>query len=380
MKKRTLGKTGKEVSILGFGCMRLPLTDPDDPETIDEEKAAEMLRYAIDNGVNYLDTAWPYHNGMSEPFLGRVLKDGYREKVYLASKLPSWEITSREQMDEVLNKQLERLQTDCIEFYLVHTLNVPFWNNLKKLGVFDFLEKAKKDGKIKHIGFSYHDELPLFKEIVDAYPWEFCQIQYNYLDTAFQAGSEGLAYAADRGLGIIIMEPVRGGTLAGPFSEAVNEKFEKSERNFTPVEWALRWLWDDERVHLVLSGMSSMEQTQENVETALDAEAGAFSDSDHNTINAVREAFLASYKVPCTACGYCMPCPSGVNIPNCFRQYNALHFFPEKAHDIKFQYNAFIPELNRASKCVECGACEEHCPQHIQIIDNLKGVVESFGS
>lgn len=380
MQKRKFGNTGEEVSILGLGCMRFPLKNQDDPASIDEEQAAQMIHHAIDNGVNYIDTAWPYHEGESEPFVGKVLADGYRDKVYLATKLPCWEISSRADMDRIFQQQLDKLQTDHIDFYLVHSLNHDHWNTVRKHGIFEFLEDIKRDGRAKHVGFSFHDELPLFKEIIDAYAWDFVQIQYNYLDTHFQAGEEGLAYASERGLGIVIMEPVRGGTLAGPFTEAVNTQIKESKRKYTPVEWALRWLWNDPRIHVVLSGASSIQQIMENTATAQDAKAGDFTDADHRTIENIRTSFLESYKVPCTSCGYCIPCPHGVLIPNCFRSYNTYLMFPDQRRQTIFQYNNFIPEGKRASDCVECGTCEEHCPQQIPIIQRLKDVASAFGS
>ena len=265
------GSTG--LSILGFGCMRLPTTEDG---KIDEEQATGMLRYAIDHGVNYVDTAYPYHNGESEPFVGRALGGGLREKVHLATKLPSWLVRSREDMDRYLDEQLARLKTRTIDFYLVHGLNRPFWENLSALGVTDFLNDAIADGRIRHAGFSFHDNTALFKEIVDGYDWTFAQIQYNFMDEHYQAGTEGLEYAAKRGLGIVVMEPIRGGLLARNLS-GIREIWQKANIRRTPAEWALRWVWNHPEVTVVLSGMSAPEQVRQNVALAECGFAGSLS-------------------------------------------------------------------------------------------------------
>ena len=382
MQYRRLGKTDEEVSILGFGAMRLPVFDKDTTK-INEEEATKMLRYSIDRGVNYVDTAFPYHGndmsapGQSEPFVGRALKDGYRDKVKIATKLPTWLLESREQMDEVLDGQLERLQTDCIDFYLVHTINKMLWPKAMELDVLDFLEKAKKAGKINHIGFSYHDNQEYFKEVVDAYDWDFCQIQYNYLDVDFQAGRMGLEYAAAKDIGVIIMEPLRGGSLVNHLPTEILDIFAEAENKMTPAEWALRWLWNDENVGLVLSGMSTMEQVEENVEVASKALPSSLSDKELSIIDRAQEVFKGKLKVNCTKCRYCMPCPVGVNIPENFTFYNNLHLTGDVMHS-SMMYKMSLSQEEKASTCVECGKCEEHCPQEIKIIDELKNVVATF--
>ena len=382
MQYRRLGKTNEEISILGFGAMRLPVIDKDTTK-INEEEATKMLRYSIDQGVNYVDTAFPYHGndmstpGQSEPFVGRALKDGYREKVKIATKLPTWLMESREQMDEVLDGQLERLQTDCVDFYLVHTINKQFWPKAMELGIFDFLEKAKKAGKIGHIGFSYHDNPQYFKEVIDAYDWEFCQIQYNYLDVEFQAGRTGLEYAASKDIGVIIMEPLRGGSLVNNLPKEILDIFAEAEEKKTPAEWALRWLWNDKNVGLVLSGMSTMEQVEENVEVASKALPASLSEKELSIIDRAQEFFRSKLKVNCTKCRYCMPCPVGVNIPENFTLYNSLHLTGDVQHS-SIMYNMFLSQEEKASGCVECGKCEEHCPQEIKIVDELKNVVATF--
>lgn len=383
MQYRQFGKTSEKVSALGFGCMRLPVLDGN-PADIDEELATQMIRKAIDAGVNYIDTAYPYHGtgmgqgGMSEPFVAKVLKDGYREKVKLATKLPSWLIKTRADMDKYLDEQLERLQTDHIDFYLLHSLGCHTWPVLKENGVFEFLDQAIKAGKIKYAGFSFHERIGLFKEIVDAYDWSFCQIQYNYLDEEYQAGTEGLNYAAAKGLGIVIMEPLRGGKLAGELPEEALNLFEQSKVQRTPAEWALRWVWNHPEVSVVLSGMSTMEQVIENIKIADQAEPNSLTSEELATISQVKKLYTERIKVNCTACAYCMPCPAGVNIPGCFSVYNEHSVFGGTRERYNFLYNFRIGANAKASRCVECGKCETHCPQGIEIRKNLKQVKELF--
>ena len=386
MQYRKLKKSGEELSILGFGCMRLPVID-NVPSQIDEEKAIAMVRHAIDEGVNYVDTAFPYHGdgiggaGMSEPFLAKALKDGYREKVNIATKLPVWLANSREDMDNLLTQQLERLETDCIDFYLLHALNRGMWLRVKELGFDDFLDNAIKDGRIRHAGFSYHDRsAELFRDIVDGYDWSFCQIQYNYMDTDEQAGKEGLDYAASKGLGVIIMEPLRGGSLSKDLPGEVEEVFNKIYPGRTPTDWALRWVWNHEAVTVALSGMTTMSQVKENLKTAEDSKANALTQDE---LNAVEEAVAIINKivnVPCTGCGYCMPCPAGVNIPDCFYLYNNYFRYdqPQARHHTRFMYSNSMDPAKKANNCVECGKCEDHCPQGISIIENLKAVHETL--
>lgn len=377
MLYRTMEKSGKTLSILGMGCMRLPLTDKNDSKTIDEPQATEMVRYAIDQGVNYIDTAYPYHGGESEPFVGRALRDGYREKVYLATKLPSWMIYTREDMDTYLNEQLDRLATETIDFYLLHGLKRDRWENLQNLGFAEFLERAKRDGRIRYAGFSFHADRENFKEIVDGYDWTFCQIQYNYLDENFQAGREGLEYAAQRGLGIIIMEPLKGGKIAGNVPEAVLKIWDEAEIKRTPAEWGLQWVWNHPEAAVVLSGMSSLQQVQENIRAAEHGYAHSLTEQELQLIDRVKVEYTRRIKVDCTNCGYCMPCPNGVNIPDCFGRYNTAFMF-ENFEEMKKNYNMFIPEPQWASQCIECGECEEKCPQHIPIMEKLRDVVKLF--
>lgn len=376
MLYRKFGETNEEVSTLGFGCMRFPTVD-EDTKNIDEEKSIEMVRYAIDNGVNYIDTAYPYHGGMSELLVGKALQDGYREKVYLATKLPSWLIKTREDMDKYLNEQLEKLQTDYIDFYLVHALNKDFWSNLTNNGIFEFLDSAIKSGKIKYAGFSFHDKLDLYKEIVDSYNWTFTQIQYNYLDTDYQAGQEGLDYAADKGLAVVIMEPLRGGKLVNNIPNDIKALWDTSDTKRTPVEWALKYIWDNPKVSTILSGMSTLDQVKENIELSNDGKENSLNKNEKSLIKNVSESYKSKIKVDCTDCKYCMPCPSSVNIPRCFSIYNNGHMFND-VENAKKIYNKHMNDENKASACTECGKCEEACPQNIEIIDKLKEVVEVF--
>lgn len=374
MIRREMGKTGEKVSALGFGCMRLPTRDD---QSIDVDEATRMLRFAIDNGVDYVDTAWGYHNGQSEPFVGSALQDGYRDKVNLATKLPSWLIKCREDMDYYLNEQLRRLRTDVIDFYLIHALNRRYWKNLKEHDIFEFMDSALASGRIRHIGFSFHDTLDVFKEIIDSYGWEFCQIQYNFVDTEHQAGLEGLKYAAGKGIGVAVMEPLRGGKLATNVRDDILSIWTSSGIDRTPAAWALRWVWNDPDVGVVLSGMSTMDQVRENIETAREASPYSMSSSELAIVDKVREEYKKRIKVSCTGCSYCMPCPSGVAIPTCFDFFNDAYMF-DSIEDHKKAYLRSVKKENRASLCVECGRCEELCPQNIPIIEQLKEVSSLF--
>jgi len=374
MRYRNMPKTGDELSILGFGLMRLPLA-PDGK--IDQPRAINQIRSAIHKGVNYLDTAWPYHAGESENILGRALAGGYREKVRIATKLPSWMIHNREEMDTYLNTQLEKLQTNRIDYYLLHALNGDSWDRLTAMAVLDFLDRAKADGRIVNAGFSFHGRFDDFKRIVDAYPWEFCQIQYNYLDEQNQAGTEGLKYAASRGLGVVVMEPLRGGSLGLPEPPPdVKSIWEKAADKRTPVEWALRWVWNHPEVSVVLSGMNEEAHIEENLAIAAEALPDSLTTDELRLVEAAGRAYKTLMKVGCTGCGYCMPCPSDVSIPNCFEVYNMMHLF-DKEEEAKFIYAIRMSGMisgtpGLASQCVQCGECLEKCPQEIEIPDFLE--------
>jgi hypothetical protein len=374
MLYRKMNKTGEKLSILGFGCMRLPQT-PDCH--IDEPKATAMIRYAIDRGVNYIDTAYVYHNGESEPFLGRALADGYREKVNLATKLPVFNVETREDMDRLLNEQLKRLNTDHIDLYLLHGLMSRTWTQAEELHVTEFLDQAIADGRIRYAGFSFHDEFRIFKEIVDAYDWTFCQIQYNFMDEEFQAGTQGLSYAAEKGLGIVIMEPLRGGLLARETGD-IQKTWSSTGICRTPAEWGLRWLWNKPEIHVVLSGMSTMAQVRDNLKYANDGKPESLTADELAIYDTVKSVYRERMKVPCTQCRYCMPCPGGIKIPECFSALNDASIYHDTAA-AKFNYDMFIGSYGDASACQECGVCESLCPQKIEIRNRLKDVVRLFG-
>ena len=380
MLYRKMPKSGDELSILGFGCMRLPLKENG---MIDEERARKQVRYAIDHGVNYIDTAWPYHKGESEPFLGRALANGYREKVKVATKLPSWLVKSHDDMDRYLNAQLAKLNTDHIDYYLIHGLAGYLWDKVEKLGVAAFLDKAKADRRIINAGFSFHGTGEEFQKIVDGYGWDFCQIQYNFLDEKNQAGTEGLEYAASEGLGVIIMEPLRGGNLARMAPPAIEKIWDKAKEKRTPSEWALRWVWDRPEVTVVLSGMNEETHIEENLVIADKAYPKSLTKADLQLVKEVAQKYRELMKTDCTGCSYCMPCPEGVKIPACLEAYNSLHMFGN-VDEKKFRYALIMSGVlsggapGFASQCIQCGDCMEKCPQNVKIPDLLEAVVEEL--
>lgn len=370
MKYRKFGNLDWEVSALGFGIMRLP-HDEKESSAIHEEEASSLLHYAIDSGVNYLDTAWNYHDGESESFLGRALKGGYREKVRIATKLPSWKIEKKDDFDRYFDEQMERLQTDSIDFYLLHALQRDWWDKVRNFGYLDWAEKKLADGSIKHLGFSFHDTPALFKRIVDQYDnWTMTLLMYNYMDVDYQAGTEGVKYAVDNGLAVVAMEPLRGGLLAKEPPSSVKRIFDGSEVQRTPADWSLQWLWDKGEIASVISGMSTMEQLQQNIASACDSGIGSMTEYEKQVLLKVREEYRKKALIPCTDCRYCMPCPEGVAIPWIFEYYNMSEMYEDTP--TARAYYAFLEEKNRASVCTECGKCMEHCPQHIEIISLLK--------
>ncbi len=381
MQYRKFGKLQWEVSALGFGAMRLPLNSSNYAD-VDEPQSIRMIRYAIDHGVNYLDTAYPYHSGESERIVGRALQHGYRKKMKLATKLPAHLVESARDFNRYFNEQLERLQTGKIDFYLLHGLTAHTWQKVRDLGVLHWAEGLMADGLIDHLGFSFHDDYEAFKEIVDAYDnWTLCQIQYNYMDVNYQAGTSGLKYASEKGLAVVIMEPLRGGTLCNKPPEQVAKVWQHSSRKRTLAEWALLWVWNLPEVSVVLSGMSAMEQVVENVAVADHSVPGMLTDDDLALIDRVREAWSGLSPVPCTKCGYCMPCPSEVFIPRNFMLYN-LHKVFGLTDAARNWYKMMGGELllgKRASFCTECGECLEKCPQKIDIPERMKDIVKVFG-
>jgi len=378
LQYRKFGEIDFEPSALGFGAMRLPY-EGDERGDINEDEAIEMIRYAIDHGVNYVDTAWPYHDEQSEKLVAKALKDGYREKVKVATKLPSWDVEDSDDLDKFLNKQLEKLEVDKIDFYLLHALSRKYWDMYQDLDVdiFEWMKEKREEGKIDYLGFSFHDDLDIFKEIVDEYDWDFCQIQYNYFDQEYQAGMEGLKYAADQGLGVIIMEPLRGGKLANEPPESVKKIWNKADKDWNPVKWALRWLWNQEEVSLVLSGMSNLDQVKENVEIAANSGVDTLSDKDLDIVDEVAKKYKEISPVECTGCNYCMPCPNDVAITLNFKLYNQAEIYDEFEENQE-KYLENLDEEKRASACVRCGQCEEACPQNLPIMDLLEEVADYF--
>jgi len=379
MKYRKFGKLDWEPSALGFGAMRLPILDYDSSR-IDEPLAIEMIRHAIDHGVNYVDSAYGYHGGNSERLVGKALKDGYRERVKLATKMPTWLTQKWEDFDRFLDEQLGKLQTDRIDFYLLHGLSNRRWPNLKELGVTEWAEGAIADGRIKHIGFSFHDEFDVLKEIVDYYDgWEFCQIQYNYMDTESSGrgpGTKGLKYAASKGLAVVVMEPIQGGRLAITPPPEVQAIWDEAETKRTPAEWALQWVWNHPEVSLVLSGMSTMQHVVENIESAGRSGPGSLTDYELELFERVKEKYREQGTIGCTDCRYCLPCPEGVAIPDIFTILNENYL--RNREETREKYLEGIAPENRASKCVQCGTCEELCPQQLPIRNLLRGAVRTF--
>lgn len=376
MKYRKFGKCDFNASALGFGCMRFPVFENDNSK-INEAEAIKMIHHAIESGINYFDTAYPYHGGNSETLVAKALKGGYREKIKLATKLPTWLIKTPSDYDKYLNEQLKKLDTKYVDLYLLHALNKDRWKNLMNMNVTDALDKYKASGKVKYIGFSFHDDFNTFKNIVDSYNWDFCQIQFNFMDEHKQAGIEGLKYAASKGMAVVIMEPLRGGKLSNIPPKEVADIWKQSKIKRTPAEWSLRWIWNHPEVSVVLSGMSSMEQLDDNLRIADCAESNSLTCDELSLVSKAKAAYESLTKVGCTACKYCMPCPSMVNIPQNFSLYNEAFMYNELEKK-KAEYKNLKPE-NRASNCKSCGKCENVCPQNLPIRKLLKDVNEALG-
>jgi predicted aldo/keto reductase-like oxidoreductase len=357
--------------------MRLPIIGGD-TKNIDQPEAIKMIRHSIDNGVNYVDTAYPYHGGESERVVGKALKEGYREKVRLATKMPSWLVEKYEDFDKYLDEQLEKLDTTHIDYYLLHGLNTKRWPLLKELGVFEWAEKAKEDGRIKYLGFSFHDEYPVFERILeDAEHFTFCQIQLNYMDTEYQAGIKGLKLAAEKGLAVVIMEPIKGGKLGVTPPQDVIDVWSKSEVKRTPADWALQWVWNLPEVSVVLSGMSMMRHVEENLVSASNSGPGTLKTYELVLVEEAKNAYLNLGFVGCTACNYCMPCPSGVAIPEILGLYNE-YYQSGRSDEIKTKYWEQITPETHSSNCISCAACEAQCPQNLPIIKFMGETARMF--
>jgi predicted aldo/keto reductase-like oxidoreductase len=385
MKYRKMGSLDWDVSVLGFGAMRFPMINQ---TRVDEDEAIKMIRYAIDNGVNYIDTAYPYHNGESEKIVGKALQDGYREKVHLTTKSPLWLVKKRDDFDKLLSEQIERLQTKP-DIYLFHGLTKSRLAKVKKLNLIEKMEKARENGLFKYIGFSFHDNFEVFKDILDYYNWDCCQIQYNYLDIDYQAGLKGVKYAGSKNIALIIMEPIRGGKLAIPQKRLdtkpeIKNILDESIVRRSMADWALQFVWNHPEVSVVLSGMSNMQQVEENIKSANHSISNSLNEEELQIIAKLRNVYNNYDLVPCTSCRYCLPCPNGVSIPWVFRLLNELGYWGEERKDrILFFYNRMAKTQEALEKglsegdevdgaailCVQCGECLEKCPQQIDIPD-----------
>ena len=382
MLYRKMGKTNVDSSVLGFGAMRLPMIgnpgglagfDPKIP--IDEVEAIRMIEHAVEQGVTYFDTAYGYHGGKSEIFLGKALKS-HRKKVMIATKLPTWNVQKPDDLERLLNEQLQKLGTDYLDFYLLHGLGSSNLAKMKEMGAFEFLNRLRSSGRIRFAGFSFHDEIKVFKGIIDGFDWDMCLVQFNYYDREYQAGTEGVAYAAAQGVGVVVMEPLRGGKLADRIPEEVQALWDSSPVKRTPAEWAMRWIWDNPGVTTVLTGSSSLAQLQEHTRIAEQALPNTLTPQEHALIDQVRQEYRKKLKIDCTGCAYCMPSPNGVDIPQNFNLYNDSFLF--KGSEMNpFFYNEFMTPEQRASGCSECLECVEKCPQKIDIPNSLK-LVDAF--
>ncbi|WP_407424249.1 aldo/keto reductase [Methanobrevibacter sp.] len=378
MQYRLIEKTGDELSALGFGAMRLPSKNG----KIDRDKAKELIYYAIDNGINYIDTAYLY--GDSESFLGEVLTDELRSKVKISTKLPSINVRKYDDMEKILDEQLNRLQTDFIDYYFIHSVDLKTINRLLKRDLIKFIDKAKSDGKIRHVGFSYHGPKEEFETVVDAYGWDIVMVQYNYFDDNVQSSIEGIEYAASKGMGIVIMEPLKGGILAGKMPKEAEEIFKKANPNKSNADWAFEWVLNNKYVTSVLSGMNSLEQLQDNIAVTNETTPLSMTFEEMETVELVKRVMRDSLKINCSTCGYCMPCPQGVNIPVCLRIYNEKYLFNHKGLINPslidyFQYaEGIMGSKGNAGMCNACGKCLRKCPQNLDIIAELKKVKKEF--
>ena len=374
MQYRKFPGTDITSSVLGMGCMRLPTVDGH----VDHAEAIKMIRYGIEQGIRYVDTAYPYHGGESEIVVGEALSDGWREKVTLATKLPVWKVEKYEDMEATLDEQLAKLKTDHVDFYLLHAMNKDRWHKIRDLGALDFLDKMVQKGKIRYPAFSFHDDAEAFAEIATAYDWKLIQVQMNLLDEFNQATYAGIQkYCGEKGIGVVVMEPLRGGALARKTPPEVQAIYDAAPEKRSAVEWAFRWIYDKPEFVTILSGMSNMDQLRDNLRIFDQAEAGCLSEADKAMLVKVREAYEKRVRVGCTGCEYCQPCPMGVKIPRIFQGIDQACMFGE-AKDFAPRYAKLVEEEGDASRCVACGTCESQCPQHFHIIDLLAGIREEF--
>lgn len=376
MKYRIMNKTGERISLLGFGTMRFPVINGV-PSNIDETETIRMLRSSIDRGVNYVDTAYPYHGGNSEVVVGKALKDGYREKIFLADKLPLWLVKSEDDLEKFFSEQLQRLDVNSIDMYLIHNIDRDTWYKVSKFNVMAFLERKRAEGKIKYIGFSFHDEFDLFQEVLESYPWDFCQIQLNYMDENFQAGVKGLRLTASLKIPVVIMEPLKGGKLTDALPRSIQDCWAKAPARRTPAEWAFRWVADFPEVLTILSGMNTMEQVDENLRILSDAEPNSLTKAELKIIGSVADEYNRLIPYSCTGCKYCMPCPAKIDIPDIIERYNDWHVY-EGNQKIKRDFNTWVPENGRPSVCKDCKSCEGHCPQHLPVSEIMKQAKDIF--
>ena len=333
-----------------------------------------MFQYALDRGVNYFDTAYVYHGGKSESYVGKTLYP-VRNKVLIASKLPVWIIEKTEDFERIFKEQLGKLRTDYLDVYLVHSLNSITWEKMKQLGVLEFLDKLKADGRIRAAGFSFHDEIKVFKQIIDAYDWDVTQIQYNFYDQDYQAGREGLRYAAGRDIGVVVMEPLRGGKIVNRIPNEVQKIWDSAAVGRTPAEWGMRWVWNHPEAAVTLTGASSFDQIKQNIDMIKDAEPNSLTAEELELFDRARGVYRSKLKVDCTSCAYCMPCPNGVDIPSNFQLYNDIYLF-DNCEFSPFFYNNIMDKSQRGVNCVECGVCMEKCPQKIDVVKELKEAVK----